>query len=302
MVLPIGPIITGVGSIIGGLMGGEEKTNTRSKQRTKSHSSSTSNSRTTGHLGQMVRAAERNGFNPLTLLRAGGLASYSSTSTSSFGKSLTNSKGKNSGSSSSTAPLAAGIAGAAAAIGGAVSEGSQQAAGAANAWQAGQPVGAQSEYDMLQGALNNVQPGAVGTQPRVPVSQVEKTTAGALDGKLPPAKQVADVTDPYSADLPLYPDPLTPDGGTRYESEIAETIKDAHTFYRDMKYSLEQWNVNARKLQAENALPAGANEAIDALVGNPLGGNLWDPPAIKLYTPPVIQQKSQADLYYRAPY
>lgn len=327
MVLPIGPIITGVGSVIGGLLGGSEKTNTKSHTRTRSRSSST----TRGHLQQMVAAAEKNGFNPLTLLRAGGLASYSTTT----GTSFSNSKGKNSGTTTSTAPLAAGIAGAAGAIGGSIENNPDQW-GLANAFQAGPgagAVGAAQEYDALQAQLDKVAPGTLGDQPRVPVSSTFKAKPALGDGSdgsvLTPTFERPTVTNPWPQGSGMGVNPRFSDAEmmeTRYGgSEIAEMIAGGIVAGGDLYHGAKQgyehfmntdapvmkkrageiYNSIVAKNSVTNALgmkvtPGGGPELPTWNTVKGLGQNIWDPPAITVGVTPVVKSVPVPSLWDRA--
>lgn len=285
----IGPIIGAVGSILGGALGGRTKQKGRS--RSTSSSVSTSHSRNKVRLGQMVAAAERHGFNPLTFLRSGGLAAFTDTTTTSASKGKSFSKSK--GGSQSSAPLGAGIAQAAQIIGGAVENGPSPQSGATrDAWAAG-PVGAKAEMDLVNSQLAQVKPGAFGDQPQHRASQVYKKDKPALgqevyDGSpMVPEKENSEITNPYPADWGLRVDPLVPNGGTRYQGEIAENIGDAVTAYRDLKFNV----VNSDTGKAIDKWWAGyrggdiSRAALDAVKTN-----VWDPIAIKLYSPQHVRQ------------
>lgn len=157
MALPLGPLITGGAAIFSSLFGGDSQSNTRTKEKTKTKSQSVSASRTRSNLGQMVRQAEKYGFNPLTVLRAGGLGAYSSSMSETQARSKSNSKGKNITSSSSGAPLAAGIAAAGQAVGNALTNTqTPEANTASNAFNA--PAGEfavnpQAEHDLVMRQL-----------------------------------------------------------------------------------------------------------------------------------------------------
>lgn len=167
----LGEIIGAVGSIIGGAMGGDTSTKTREKTRTKTRSKTVTRS----NLGLMVRQAKKYGFNPLTVLRAGGLGAYGQTQSSGVTKS--NSKGKNK--TSSSGPLGAAIAGAATSIGNALtSTTTPQAESASLAWNdagvgAGPSVADDFRNVMNQLAGSNWESGgapSVGGLPELPAS------------------------------------------------------------------------------------------------------------------------------------
>lgn len=170
----LGEIIGAVGSILGGAMGGDSSTKSKEHTRSKTTSSSVNKS----NLSQLVAQAEKNGFNPLTVLRAGGLSTFSRSS----GISRTNSKSKGSSSSSSSAPLGAAIAGAAQSIGGAISAGGSPESGPGvnyrDAWAGNlDPVAAaqsarDQETDLVAQQLRSTNdPGAYGVDNRLPARQ-----------------------------------------------------------------------------------------------------------------------------------
>lgn len=193
----LGSLVGAVGSLIGGAMGGD--TSTKTKERTKSRTKSVTRSRS--NLGMMVRDAKRYGFNPLTILRAGGLGAYSQTA--SRGVTTSKSKGKNV--QQSSGPMGAAIAGAAQSVGNALTDTfTPQAATAADAW-AGQPP----EYSPTpQDDFNNVMsqlagsnwagggtpsvgglpmlPASSETTVRVPALTNNKAVKDALENSYPP--------------------------------------------------------------------------------------------------------------------
>lgn len=286
----LGSLLTGVGSVIGGLLGGEERQKSRGKSKTKSRSTTTNQT----HLGKMVRVAERNGFNPLTLLRAGGLAAFTDTTTT--GKSKT--KSKSHGSSSSSAPLAAGIAGGIGAIGNALGEyASQEAATAANAWQMPDnvPIPAtnpRAEYDLLQAQLGGVDYGTLGTQPRVPVSSTYSAkpalAAGSSGDGAPvmPTFETPSATNPFREGSGILIDPKVPDPGTRYQSELGQTLNDLYVGYHDFKKNQEQPG-SAWDVFINHDVPAFEKRARE-LYDSAVSSNIWDPPAISMFNRPVV--------------
>lgn len=256
----LGALIGGVGSILGGLLGGD--TSQRTKEKTKSKTRSASVSQSTANLGRLVRASERAGFNPLTVLRAGGLSAYSTVANEGMSRSKTNSKGKNM--TSSSAPLGAGIAGAFQSIGGAVSSAEQAGAGTASAWQG--PAGApgydpvtarQREYDLVQAQLGGSNgPGAVsedGGPIMIPASttyKADKPALGSQDGSdgssMKPTFENPTVTNPWPSKSGMKVDPTIPDVEhfeTRYgEGELSPaTIAGWGTLAADVYNSLPTW-------------------------------------------------------------
>lgn len=328
MVAPaiIGAGISAVGSVLGGLLGGKEKGKSKTKSRSKS---------LTTHdvdLKKMVRQAEKAGFNPLTVLQAGGLSAYTSSRT--VGSSISKTKG----SSTSTAPLGAGIAAAAGAIGGAVANAPDaQAFSAAAAWQA--PSGARAanaaEYDLVQQQLQQVQPGELGTQPSFPVSRTFKAPGGALSGGedggvMKPTFEASTVTNPFPVGSGMGVNPNFTDAEgyeKRYGgSEIAEMIgggivaggdlwhggKQAvdHLVNHDLpnmkKRAGELYNSAVEKNAINNALgmkvqPGGRMPipTLDEVKTFAQDAMPWDPPAIKMFVPPVVEHHPEPALWDR---
>lgn len=299
----LGSLIAAGGSILGGLLGGEERQNSRGKSKTKSRSTTTNDV----HLRKMVRTAERNGFNPLTLLRAGGLAAFTDTSTT--GKSKTKSRSR--GSSSSSSPMAAGIAGAASAIGGAMAQGpSAESEASANAWQmpSNAPIPAsnpRAEYDLLQAQLGGVKYGTLGTQPSVPVSTTYKSTpalaaagvAGADGGFVQPTYEAPTVTNPFPQDSGLKVDPLFPDATERYESEAFQTGFDIWRAKRDIQKNVVEsdWYKELGDLwDTTRRAPITDIKGVPAI-----STNVWDPPAISMTSKPVVTDQYVPPLRYR---
>lgn len=131
----LGAILGGLASIVGGAMGGDTTTSTREK--TRSRTRQKAQTVTKSNLGQLVRQAEKHGFNPATILSAGGLGAFSKSSTS--GNTWSNSMTRGKNVSSSGGPLGAGIAAAGQSIGNAFSLGSANTpdgvGAAGTAWQ-----------------------------------------------------------------------------------------------------------------------------------------------------------------------
>lgn len=290
-----GSILGGIASVLGGLVGGEESSNSKSKTKTKSV---TKNS---VHLAQMVRQAERAGFNPLTILRAGGLSAFTNTT------SITNSKSKSSGSSSSSSPLGQGIANLGGAIGGAIDSGpSAVALNAASAWQ-GAPAAAnnanQAEYDALQAQLQKVQPGALGTQPRVPVSNVVKVSDPALAvqnvEKLPTVVKNPEMVNPLPNGI-VMPNNLA--SADDWETMFGEPGGYVGGVYNAAKtIEANNYGIDGFIKGWTDGAPIRA-KVWDAITNRKVGiemlpANLWDPPAIKAYTAPVVETKPVPDLY-----
>lgn len=199
-------IIGAVGSIVAGAMAGDSSTRMKEKTRGKTKSTST----TTSNLGQMVRQAKRYGFNPLTVLRAGGLGAYASTSSKT--KSSSTSRGRNV--TSSNAPLAAGIASAAQQIGSGIADAfTPQAATARDAWSDTSAGGygisdPANDYRLVQAQLagsNWSQGGAVINTP----ASNERSYSPALQdkGKFYDEKDL----DPYLPRPETYVPGVTPD-------------------------------------------------------------------------------------------
>lgn len=248
----LGALIGAVGSVVGGALGSRP-------QKSKGKSKSTTTGTTTGwtrnraRLGDMVKAAEANGFNPLTILRAGGLAAFSSTrsKTDQVSNSLTKSKG----SASNPAPLGAGIANAAMSIGGAIDSGpSQQAQGSADAWQG------------LRDPQNEELIGQqLGTQPRLPVSTTYVAKKPALaaaagsDGtSMTPTYEQPTVTNPMPKGWDAKVNPEYPDAEaweTRY-SDPGGWVGAAVNAWEDGK-------MNSSRIRAIDNFVRGAYDATE---------------------------------------
>lgn len=298
----LGALIGATGSILGGLLGGETSQRTREKTKSKSRTRSTSTS--DANLGRLVRDAERNGFNPLTVLRSGGLSAYSTVNNSGYSVTKSNSRGKNN--SSSSAPLGAGIAGAFQTIGGAMADSgpSPESGAAADAWQglryANDPVAAKSqEFDLVQAQLRDARVGAVsedGGNPTVPASSTYYTRTPALKmsggsdgGSMQPTFEAPTVTNPWPTRSGIKVNPNVPDVSAfeeRYgESEIMSTIAGAGTLAGDIYNSLPTWKQSVADLQKD----------IDTVVVSPYRdliarGNQWD------VLPNVLESVTQDDV------
>lgn len=152
----LGSLLGGIGSIVGGLLGGSSSSNTKVREKTRSRTHNISATRTRSNLGQMVRQAEKYGFNPLTVLRAGGLGAYASSATEGKAWTKSSTRGKNATSSSSSAPLAAGVAGAINSVGNALNQSATDPAmTAAEAFNA-TPTGAaapSNDFALVMGQL-----------------------------------------------------------------------------------------------------------------------------------------------------
>lgn len=315
----IGALIGAGASLLGGLIGGEESSKSKNKSRTVARSTNRL------RLGALVRSAEKNGFNPLTLLRAGGLSAFTDT------KSISNTKSKTSGTSSSTSPLGAGIAAAGSAIGGAIDQPNQQAASAADAWQGMRtvsPTNARAEMDLLNQQLGEQRYGAVGTQPRVPVSSTVSAKpalaadpSGGLDlnksGWITPTYEAPTVTNPMPKNWGAVVDGTSPDADaweTRW-GELGGWIGGAYNMARDVGANwqpsvdyLQNHDLPAIKASAEKGAAAVAGYGADALDwaakpgrwSMPVAGttNIWDPPAIKQFVRPVVEFQPGSPLGY----
>lgn len=225
----LGALIGAAGSVLGGLLGGDSSTRTKEKTRAKSQSASVTTTR--ARLGQLVKEAEKHGFNPLTVLNAGGLGAFSQSGTVSESKTQSKSKGRNA--SSSSAPLGAAIAGAAQSIGGAVQQSAQADQSAQNQYDAWNGLRTPSdskaaEYDLINAQL----PGyaATGEVPRYPASTTyeAKTPAlssagGADGGSMKPTYEKPTVTNPYPASWGIKVAPNSPDG-EMYETRYGDFI------------------------------------------------------------------------------
>ena len=204
--------------------------------------------------------------------------------------------------------MAAGIAGAASIIGGAMDSGpSAESQSSADAWQlpSAVPIPAtnpRAEYNLLQSQLGDVQPGTLGTQPRVPTSTTYAAkpalgVEGVKGGWLEPDFEKPTVTNPFSKSSGIIVDPETPDAAAweqRYGgSEIAETIAGASVAVSDLR---NNWNASVDYLYNHD-IPAIKKRAGE-LYDNATSWNVWDPPAISLFTRPVVTATPVAPLKY----
>lgn len=307
----LGSLIGGVGSVIGGLLGGDSKEKGKSKSKTKTRSTSTTENKL--RLGALVRTAEKNGFNPLTLLRAGGLAAFTNSTTS--GTSYSRSKTKSKGSSSSSSPLGAGIAGAATIIGGAIDSGpSQESASARDAWAglrtpdaASSPV---AEMNLINAQLRGVDYGTLGTQPQHSAQRtVSKEPELAFENytglSLTPDVEKGTVTNPYP---------------THSNASIDKRFLDADAW--EKRYSdpggwaagginavADGWH-NLNRVARDHSQAIGFDKPsksfFDTINGahpvlNTPVSNLWDPPSIAV-TEPVVMQHAWPTLGYKPAY
>lgn len=297
----LGALISAGGSILGGLLGGEERQNSRGRSKSKTRSTTTNDV----HLRRMVRTAERNGFNPLTLLRAGGLAAFTDTTTTGTSKTRSRSRG----SSSSSTPLGAGIAGAASAIGGALDSGpSMESQSAANAWAtpANAPIPAtnpRAEMNLLQAQLGGVQHGTLGTQPSVPVSStftanpvLSSNPAVGSDGTaMQPTYEAPEIMNPFPKDTGLKVDPGAPNASAFAEryGEPGDWLGGVYLGWRDLKYNV----LEANKDPLGDAQRYGAYQK--SLTDKAISTNVWDPPAISSFVRPVTKDSYVPPLRYR---
>lgn len=297
----LGALISAGGSILGGLLGGEERQNSRGRSKSKTRSTTTNDV----HLRRMVKTAERNGFNPLTLLRAGGLAAFTDTTTSGVSKTRSRSRG----SSSSSSPLGAGIAGAASDIGGAIDSGpSAESQSAANAWAmpANAPVPAanpRAEFNLLQAQLGGVKYGTLGTQPSVPVSStyaakpaLSAVAAAGSDGSaMQPTYEAPEIMNPFPKDTGLKVDPGAPNASAFAEryGEPGDWLGGVYLGWRDLKYNF----LEANKDPLGDAQRYG--QQMKAIQDKAISTNVWDPPAISSFVRPVTTNSYVPPLRYR---
>lgn len=308
----LGSLIGGVGSLIGGLIGGNSSEKGKSKSRTKTNSTSRTQNKL--RLGALVRTAERNGFNPLTLLRSGGLAAFTDSTTK--GSSTSFSKTKSKGSSSSSAPLGAGIAGAANIFGGAVDSGpSQESASARDAWSglrvpdAG--VNPAAEMNLINAQLRGVDYGTLGTQPRHAVqSSVSKTPELAFENytglSLTPDVEKGTVTNPYPTHSNAAIDKRWIDADAwekRYSDPggwAAGVLNAGADGYFNLKRAADAHSASVGwDKPASESLFSVVNRGVPAL--NTPVSNLWDPPSIAV-TQPVVMQHAWPTLGYKPAY
>lgn len=220
----LGALIGAAGSVLGGLLGGDSST--KSKEKTKSKTASVST--TKAKLGQLVKQSEKYGFNPLTVLNAGGLGAFSTTTA--LSKTSSKSKGKNA--SSSSAPLGAAIAGAAQSIGGAMQQaadqGQQNLSSAFNAVPTATADSKAAEYNLVQAQLPQYR--TAGEVPTFPASSTYEAKTPALGnaggndgGSLVPTYEKPTVTNPYPASWGIKVAPNSPDG-EMYETRYGDFI------------------------------------------------------------------------------
>lgn len=248
----LGAIIGAVGSIVGSMIGGS------SKEKTKGQTWSRSVNRTSHdvHLKQLVRESRKAGFNPMTILNAGGLSAYSTTT--SRGDSYTRSKGSTSGSSTN---LGAGIAGAASAIGDGVD--AMAKVNTANAFSSpfnAASVSAASAQNDMSNALASVQTSTVGTQPTLQSAAVQ--TTGDWDGSaVKPEQGETKATNPWMNGSWMMVNPEAPDAEaweTRYgDSEVYSTLGGIKTNIHDFRYTFDK----RIKEPVENWIKKTASEA-----------------------------------------
>lgn len=280
----LGALIGAVGSIAGGLLGSQPAKN---KHRSRSTTSgvTASKTKTRAHLGQMVAAAERHGFNPLTVLRAGGLAAYSATKGTTTSASQSFTKGK--GSSSSPAPLGAGIAAAANSIGGAMDQGPSQASQAASdAWKG------LREPSLVDQQLAH-------TSSPVPVSRTftQKTpqltgVPGASGESLQPTFEAGTVTNPYPVGSGVSVHPQVKDAAAAEERYgdilsnvfgVGNLIADGYHNAKNSDWAAEikrDYNTAVEK----NAVKYQTPKDIEALAASQ---GLGDLPSLNLFERPV---------------
>ena len=289
----LGSLLGGVGSILGGLLGGSESSSGKKKSVTRSRSTT----KHTVRLGQLVKQAERAGFNPLTVLNAGGLAAFTKTHTVGLSKT----KEKFSGTSQSSSPGAA-VAGALNAVGGMMQpEGNALSENAAGAWQAptGQPAGA-DELALVNAQLSSAEPIL-----RPPVSSTFKAQpqlGGGSDGTpMQPTFEAPTVTNPFPKDSGIKVDPTVPDAEmwqTRY-GELGEYLGGVYVGANDIQKNLgASWEhfIKNDIPAVRNKASSYADKAANAYATN--ASNLWDPPSISMFLPPVVENKPVPALKY----
>lgn len=282
----LGSLIGAAGSVLGGLLGGEEKTKGKNKTWTNA------STRSKVHLTRLVNEAERAGFNPLTILRAGGLSAYTDTFSRSFSKSKTK------GSSSSSSPLGAGIAAAANTLGGAITNANDPAATAQAAWQAPSIGAKAAEFDVVQQQLKGVNPGELATQPRVPASTTYEAKKPALGGyssgqdggAMQPTFEAPTVTNPFPKSWGVKVDPSVPDAQAfedRYGgSEIAEMIGGLTVAGADAWQGVR----SGYQHFVDKDLPAMRKRSAELMDTVSDAGAFWHPPALSQYAPVVVRK------------
>lgn len=271
----LGALIGAGASLLGGLLGGESSQ--RTKEKTKAKTKSSSSTTTRSHLGQMVRAAEKNGFNPLTVLQSGGLSAYSTSQNTGF--SVTKSKSKGKGASSSSAPFGQAIAGVGQAIGsavGAAEQGSTQAATARDAWAGlrsptpyGDPyVSRGAQYDLaLQqlggGGANMVTQG--GGNPQVPSSSVATQTVPMLSLSTDPNKVTPSTFNNPLSFLDQYSPGGVPQGVGWSDPKVEqnEVMNFQPKVLTDRGYRIPTWVAPASAIEEW----FGENETIQGIAG-----------------------------------
>ena len=277
----LGSLLTGIGSIVGGLLGGEESSKGKKKSLTRSRSTT----KHTVRLGQLVKQAERAGFKPLPVLNAGGLAAYTKPQTSGFSKT----KEKFSGSSQSSSPGAA-VAGALNAVGGMMqTDGNALSENAAGAWQAptGQPAGA-DELALVNAQLSSAEPvlrpPVSATYSATPVLSKDDKAAGPQSDWIKPTFNQPEVTNPFPESSGIKVDKTIPDASAwsdRY-GEGGEFIGGLYVAANDMA---KNWQPSVDQF-TNHDLPKITNYI----------GNLWDPPAISSFLPPIVRSEPKPAL------
>lgn len=285
----LGALISGAASIIGGALGSRPA---RQKGRSKSTTSGVTKSKTKtrSNLQMMVEAAERQGFNPLTVLRAGGLAAYSTSTGTTAATS--NSFTKSRGSSSSPAPLGAGIAAAGAAIGGAVDSGpSQQSQTASDAWKGMREPSSLYDQQMQH------------TSTAVPASKtyVQKTpqlaaTPGAMGESLEPTYEGGTVTNPYPAGAGIKVHPKVKDAAAAEEryGDILSNVFGVGNLLADGYYAAanSDWAAEVKrdyqKAVKENAPAYTTSDEVKALIGSQTLGKV---PSLSAFERPVYMHQ-----------
>lgn len=259
----LGELLTAGAGIANALFGGDSSSRQKGKAKTKSQSVT----RTKSHLGQMVKQAEKYGFNPLTVLQAGGLSAYATTAN--VGKSNTKSSSHGSASSgspfgqalSAVAPLAAMVSSGGTNPSGAGAAGQQAQADAWKNAPAATPYGdpatqKANEYKLVMQQLgDNNKPNAQtydGKTPEVPSSSMYRA--------LPMLSYTSNDPSTYFPDLGM-----TTKGYGWKEPEFkgADVVSPLPKFLTDRGYTLP------KGIQPASAVEEyfGESEALQQLAG-----------------------------------
>lgn len=298
----LGPLIGAGASILGGLLGGEESSRTKQKSRSKTRSTSDTTNKL--RLGALVRTAERNGFNPMTLLNSGVASAFVNSSTTGFSKSKGLTKGK--GSTSSSAPLASGIASAGQIIGGAVSGGgvSQGLDGAGMSAATFQgidpiidsPAAKAAEDRLIQSQLNDRAAGSLTATPDWSASLVDVAGIPALS-KIPTPGEKP-VMPETSGFWNLKASDAAPASKVSDEyGDIFEEIGGLWKFGRNLDAT---WGVSDGIANTYNASKSRMDAKLDPYSVQDMSGNnvgkIWDAPGVTVATPSYAEFSDTAPL------